>query len=72
LEAFRLFFESMPPDSGMGFVIALHLSADRKSMLAEIISRWTGMQVSEAADNVAVEPNRIYVIPPGYTGPTNF
>ena len=66
LEAFRLFFESMPPDSGMGFVVVLHLSADRKSMLAEIIARWTRMQVMEAADNAAVEPNRVYVIPSGY------
>ena len=50
IEAFRLFFEAMPADSGMGFVVVLHLSADRKSLLAEIIGRWTGMPVSEAAD----------------------
>ena len=67
IEAFRLFFENMPSDSGMGFVVVLHLSADRKSMLAEIIARWTGMPVSEAADDDRVEPNRVYVIPPGHT-----
>jgi two-component system, chemotaxis family, CheB/CheR fusion protein len=50
----------------MGFVVVLHLSADRKSLLAEIISRWTAMPVSEAADGEHVEPNRVYVIPPGY------
>ena len=65
IEAFRLFFENMPPDSGMGFVVVLHLPADRKSMLAEIIARWTAMTVAEAVDDVVVEPNRVYIIPPG-------
>ena len=66
IEAFRLFFESMPADSGLGFVVVLHLSADRKSLLTEIISRWTEMPVSEAENNELVEPDRVYVIPPGY------
>ena len=66
IEAFRLFFERLPPDTGMGFVVVLHLSADRKSLLAEIIARWTAMSVSEAVDDECVEPNRVYVIPPGY------
>ena len=66
IEAFRSFFESMPADSGLGFVVVLHLSADRKSLLAEIIGRWTEMPVAEAGDNDLVEPNRVYVIPPGH------
>ena len=66
IEAFRLFFESMPADSGLGFVVVLHLSADRKSLLAEIIGRWTEMPVAEAGDNDLVEPNQVYVIPPGH------
>lgn len=65
IEAFRLFFQNMPTDSGMGFVVVLHLSADRKSLLAEILARWTGMHVTEAADNDRVAPNQVYVIPPG-------
>ena len=68
IEAFRLFFEAMPADSGMGFVVVLHMSADRKSMLPEIIARWTAMPVAEAADGDLVGPNQVYVIPPGYVG----
>ena len=68
IEAFRLFFEAMPADSGMGFVVVLHMSADRKSMLPEIIARWTAMPVAEAADGDRVEPNQVYVIPPGHVG----
>jgi two-component system CheB/CheR fusion protein len=65
MEAFRLFLEKMPGDRGMGFVVVSHLSADRKTMLAEIISRCTRMPVAEAADNDRIEPDQVYVIPPG-------
>ena len=68
IEAFRLFFEAMPPDSGMAFVVVLHMSADRKSMLPEIIARWTAMPVAEATDGNLVEANHVYVIPPGHIG----
>src|SRR4051794_38263048 len=66
IEAFRLFFESMPADSGMGFVVVLHQSAERRSLLAEIIDRWTSMPVAEAGDDVPVEANHVYVIPPAH------
>ena len=66
IEAFRLFFTAMPADSGMGFVVVLHLSADRRSMLPEIVARWTAMRVSEAANGDRVEPNQVHVIPPGH------
>ncbi len=68
IEAFRLFFEAMPADSGIGFVVVLHLPADRKSMLPEIIARWTTMPVAEAADGSRVNPDHVYVIPPGHVG----
>ena len=65
IEAFRGFFENMPPNSGLGFVVVLHLPAHRKSILPEILSRWTSMRIVEATDGCLVEPNRIYVPPPG-------
>ncbi len=68
IEAFRLFFEAMPADSGMGFVVVLHMSADHKSALPEIIARWTAMPVREAADGDQVKPDQVYVIPPGHIG----
>ncbi|MEO9189946.1 MAG: chemotaxis protein CheB [Acetobacteraceae bacterium] len=67
LDAFRSFFEAMPPDSGMAFVVVLHLPADRKSMLPEILARWTSMRVLEAADGQLIEANRVYVPPPHAT-----
>jgi two-component system CheB/CheR fusion protein len=64
LDAFHLFFNNMPADCGMAFVVILHLPADRKSMLTEILSRWTSMPVVEVKDRVAIEPGHVYVPPP--------
>ncbi|HEY2779270.1 MAG TPA: CheR family methyltransferase [Steroidobacteraceae bacterium] len=64
LEAFRSFFASMPPDSGLAFVMILHLPADRKSLLPEILARWTSMQVLTGTDGALIEPNCVYVPPP--------
>ena len=64
IDAFHNFFEAMPPDSGMAFVVILHLPPDRRSMLGEILSRWTSMPVVEAVQGSRIEPNHIYVPPP--------
>jgi two-component system CheB/CheR fusion protein len=64
LDAFRGLFEHMPSNSGLAFVVILHLPVGRKSMLAEILGRWTKMPVTEAADDVVIEANTVYVPPP--------
>src|ERR1700755_3173102 len=64
IDAFHAFFNRMPPDCGMAFVMILHLPADRKSMLTEILSRWTSMKVIEGRDGVCIQPNCVYVPPP--------
>ena len=64
LEAFRSFFSNMPADSGMAFVVVLHLPAHRKSLLPDILQRWTEMPVRAVEDGDLVEANTIYVPPP--------
>ncbi|MDP3252761.1 MAG: CheR family methyltransferase [Hydrogenophaga sp.] len=64
LEAFEEFLRAMPPKSGMGIVLVQHLDPKHPSMLVEILQRCTAMPVREAADGMAVEPDRVYVIPP--------
>jgi two-component system CheB/CheR fusion protein len=54
----------MSPDSGLSFVVILHLPIDRRSMLPEILQRWTAMRVIDAQDGVLVEPDCIFVPPP--------
>ncbi len=64
VEALKGFFQHVPPDSGLGFVVVLHLSPDRASMLADVLGRWTSMPVTQATDGVVVTPDHVYVIPP--------
>ena len=64
LDAFHSFFKHMPADCGMAFVVILHLPAERKSMLVDILSRWTGLRVLEGKDGTLLEPNCVYVPPP--------
>ena len=61
LEALQQFFDHMPPDSGMAFMVIQHLSPDSKSMLAEILRKHTRMVVSQVEDLMRVEPNRVYI-----------
>jgi len=64
IDAFRQFFKPMPTNSGMAFVVILHLPADHKSMLTEILSRWTSLNVLEGTHGIRIEPDCVYVPPP--------
>ena len=46
-------------------MVVLHLPAGRKSLLPEILSRWTTMPVIEVDSHCQVEPGCIYVPRPG-------
>ena len=65
IAALQKFFAAMPADSGMVFVVILHLSPEHESTLPELLSRSTSMRVTHAHDGDQVEANCVYVIPPG-------
>ena len=48
----------------MAFVLVQHLDPDHPSQLTHLLSRATTMPVSEVKDGMAIEPDRVYVIPP--------
>ena len=66
LAAFESFFSGMPADAdpGMAFVLVQHLAPDHKSILTDLIQRYTRMQVFEVEDGMVVRPNCTYIIPP--------
>ena len=65
MDAVTQLLRALPIDTGLSFVIIQHLAPDHPSNLAEILSRATMMPVGEVRDEPEVEPNRVYVIPPG-------
>ena len=66
LEAFEKFFSNMPSDSGMAFILVPHLDPTHKSILNELIRKYTKMNVVEIEDGMDVKPNHAYIIPPNY------
>ena len=64
LDAFKKFFTAMPADSGIAFVLIPHLDPQHESLMVELLARHTTMPVVEAAEGMAVEANRVYIIPP--------
>jgi two-component system CheB/CheR fusion protein len=64
LEAFTHFFEAMPPDSGMAFMLVQHLDPTQPSLMAELLQRHTAMPVVQVADGMPIEANAVYIIPP--------
>ncbi|MDQ6639514.1 MAG: PAS domain S-box protein [Pseudomonadota bacterium] len=67
LAALQAFFAAAPADTGMAFVVVMHLSADHESLLAEILQRATSMPVQQVNETARVVANHVYVIPPGKT-----
>jgi two-component system, chemotaxis family, CheB/CheR fusion protein len=64
IAALRSFFERMPPDSGLAFVVVLHLSPEHESVLPEVLQHTTRMPVVQVTDAPRIQPNTVYVIPP--------
>lgn len=65
LEALEEMFAKMPPDPGMAFVVVQHLSPDFESHMDDLLGRKTKLPTQLVVDGVQVQPNQIYLIPPG-------
>lgn len=67
LESLESFLKSFPENSGYALVIIQHLDPTKKSIMVEIIQRFTSMKVVAASDRNNIEKNTVYVIPSGKT-----
>ncbi|MCA9016873.1 MAG: chemotaxis protein CheB, partial [Planctomycetaceae bacterium] len=65
LEALEELFDNMPGNTGMAFIVVTHQHPGHVSMLPELLGKHTVMPVVEATDGLIVEPNHVYVGPPG-------
>ncbi len=66
LEAIGELLRKLPDSTGMAFVIIQHLSPDYKSMLSEILCKYTMMPVIQARNGLQLERNTVYLIPPKF------
>jgi two-component system CheB/CheR fusion protein len=65
LEACKKLVEATPPGCGMAFILVQHLDPSHESMMVELLSGHTSLSVRQAADGMLIEPDNLYVIPPG-------
>ncbi len=63
LEALKQFFSELPEDSGMAFIVVVHMSPKQPTMMPELLQRVTRVPVSSAKDSQAIAPDHIYVTP---------
>ena len=64
VQTLKDFFEATPADSGIAYVVILHLSPNHDSQLAQVLQGATTMPVIQIRERTQIEPNKVYVIPP--------
>jgi two-component system CheB/CheR fusion protein len=65
LKALQALVGAVPADSGMAFVVILHLDPERESRMGELLQDRAAVPVMQVSGRTEVEPNHIYIIPPG-------
>ena len=63
LNAYKAFFDALPSNTGMAFVVISHIHPAAHSQLAEILSRHTKMTVILATSGMKIWADEVYVIP---------
>ncbi|MBR1630187.1 MAG: hypothetical protein IJ679_13140, partial [Lachnospiraceae bacterium] len=66
LEALQQFLTFLPSNTGMAYVIIQHLAPNHKSLLADILGKYSAMPVTEIRDGMQIHKNHIYMIPPKF------
>src|ERR1700751_4192527 len=65
LDAFRRLLTALPPRTGMAFILIQHLDPTHASMMVVLLAGHTPMKVQQATDGMPLEPEHVYLIPPG-------
>ena len=64
LEACSALLRNLPADTGLAFVVIQHLDPKHESLLPTLLARVSKIPVKAVIDEMAVEPNQVYVMPP--------
>ncbi len=67
LEALTEFFSAAKKGAGIAYVVVQHLSPDFKSMMVELLSRHTPLEVTDVTQGQTPQPDAIYLLPPKRT-----
>ncbi|APH06163.1 CheR family methyltransferase [Bacillus weihaiensis] len=66
LEAIEQFFQAVDTDIPAAFVIVQHLSSQYKSLMPEILKKYTTMKVVQVEEGMILKPNTVFLCPPNH------
>ncbi len=66
IHALETFFTYVHPDPDLSYVVVQHMSANRQSLLSEILQRKTNLKVGEIENKQPIEGNHVYIVPGGH------
>lgn len=64
LEALQELFSVLSSEAGNAYIVVQHLSPDFKSLMAELLSRKTDMDIRPVENNIEPQPDTVYLLPP--------
>lgn len=67
LDGYERFFLGLPPITGLAFVVVPHLYPGHRGLMPDILRRCTSLPVVEIEDGMALQADRVYIIPPGFS-----
>jgi len=62
LDTFRKFFDALPVNNGMAFVLIQHLDPTHESLMVDLLTGHTPMKVLQAADGMQLERDHVYLM----------
>lgn len=65
LEVCSKLLDAIPFPNGMAFILVQHLDPSHDNLMAGLLAGHTGMVVEQAIDGMLIQPDHLYVIPPG-------
>lgn len=65
LDACRKLVAALPHDGSLACILVQHLEPNHESLMVDLLADHTALKVRQAAEGMLIEPDQIYVIPPG-------
>ena len=64
LEALKSFFTEVAENSGMAYIVVVHMNPKQPSLLPDLLQKVSRIPVAVAKDGQLIEPDHVYVAPP--------
>jgi two-component system CheB/CheR fusion protein len=64
VQALQKLFDALPTQTGLAFVVVVHLDPESQSELPMILGARTRMPVTQVEATAALKPDHVYIIPP--------